>query len=156
MFCAFGACSGLNIYLYINQKSITYLSLCVVNGVFASVWIAFSLLNICCCKRWLEADGNEYTCGDIGSPFVIEQIQQYVSEICAYPQLCMSVIYFWQEMTITSFALLAIPLIIVLVVYITRIVTIIKLRGYLRVMLKRLIFSLIGNYSILSQWRGWR
>ena len=122
MFCAFGACSGLNIYLYINQKSITYLSLCVLNGVFASVWLAFTLLNICCYKQWLEADGDEYTCGEIGSPFVVEQIQQYVSEICAYPQLCMSIIYFWQEMTITSFVLLALPSVIVLAVYITRIV----------------------------------
>ena len=151
MFCAFGACSGLNIYLYINQKSITYLSLCVVNGVFASVWIAFSLLNICCYKKW-SANGNEYTCGDIASPFVVEQIQQYVSEICAYPQLCMSIIYYWQEMTITSFALLAIPSVIVLLVYITRIATIIKLRRYLRVMLKRLLFSLIGNYFVTMGW----
>ena len=152
MFCAFGACSGLNIYLYINQKSITYLSLCVVNGVFASVWITFLLLNIFCYKKWSEANGGEYTCGDIGSPFVVEQMQQYVSEICAYPQLCMSIIYFWQEMTITSFVLLALPSVIVLVVYITRILTIIKLRRYLRLMLKRRLFSLIGNYFVTMAW----
>ena len=64
----------------------------------------------------------------------------------------MSIMYFWQEMTIKSFALLAIPSIIVLVVYITRIVTIIKLRSYLRVMLKRLLFSLIGNYLVTMAW----
>ena len=159
MFCAFGVCSGLNIYLYTNRKSSTYLALCVVNGVFASVWIAFSLLNIWCYKKWSEANGGEYTrgdieytCGDIGSPFVVEQIQQYVSEICAYPQLCMSIIYFWQEMTIISVALLAIPSVIGLLVYITRIVTIIKLRRYLRVILKRLLFSLIGNYFVTMGW----
>ena len=152
MFCTFGVCSGLNTYLYINQKSTTYLSLCVLNGVFASVWPAFTLLNICCYKQWLEADSDEYTCGEIGSPFVVEQIQQYVSEICAYPQLCMSIIYFWQEMTISSFVLLALPSVIVLAVYIIRIVTIIKLRRYLRVMLKRLLFSLIGNYFVNIGW----
>ena len=104
-----------------------------------------------CYKKW-SANGSEYNCCDIGSPFVVEQIQQYVSEICAYPQLCMSIIYFWQEMTIKSFALLAIPSAIVLLVYITRIATIIKLRRYLRVMLKRLLFSLIGNYFVTMGW----
>ena len=64
----------------------------------------------------------------------------------------MSVIYFWQEVTIPIFVLIAIPSVIALVVYIIRILTIIKLRRYLRLMLTRLLFSLIGNYFVTMAW----
>ena len=138
-----GALLGFNIYLYTRSSypsSDQHLALAVIYGIFGAMWFGLMVFGQSSCTKC--------------TPFIMEQIQHLVSELCTYPQLCASVALFSPD-TITDpfhLSLLVLSSVMLLLVYVTRIVTVVKIRRYLSVIYKRMLFTVVGNYLIVVSW----
>ena len=84
----FGACVGINVYEMVLGKNFILAAVaCGFNGGAVIMWITFTAINFTRYKpEGYEVKGG----GRVVSYFYIEQIQQFLSELSVYPQLCIS------------------------------------------------------------------
>mgnify|MGYP001794952391 CR=1 FL=1 len=111
-------------------------------GTFLVLWFFCVVTNLCSCGDWSS---------QFGKLFLHEQIQHFISEISLYPQLCIALIHFWDiPSDFYNLSLIITPAFFLILVYATRVITIVKLHRSLKVVYKRLLFTVIGNYFLTA------
>ena len=146
----FGACIGINIYDMILGKNFILAAVaCGFNGGAVIMWITFTAINF---MRY-RPDGDEVKGGGrVVSYFYMEQIQQFLSELSVYPQLCISCMLLlttYNTPRVLSFFLCLVSLTLLSVI---RLCTVIKIRGYLRVLFLRSVLFIIGSCLVTYLW----
>ena len=115
-----------------------------LNGLLVFMWLTFVILNFVSYRPSDDAiKGDRNTI----SYFTMEQVQQFLSELSLYPQLCLAAIQLSLFGTV-SYKLVGIftlNSLLLVTVFSLRIYTIARIWKFVRLYLVRLIFSLITN-----------
>ena len=109
------------------------------------MWITFTAINF---TRYRPEEVEVKGRGRVVSYFYMEQIQQYLSELCIYPQLCISCMLLLTTYNTPTALPFFLCLVSLTLVFVFRLCTVIKIRGYLRVLF--IIGSCLVNYLWLT------
>ena len=147
----FGCCIGLNLYDIVTEVGSfipVVIAICF-NACGFILWITFAIINFIRYKP----EGSEIK-GEsrVVSYFCMEQIQQYLSELCIYPQLCISCMFLltnYNTIRGIPFYLCSVSLVFLFAV---RIYTIVKLRESIRVFFVRLVLFSVCEFQVTLLW----
>ena len=148
----FACCFGINVYDMMTEGNIMVTGTLIATGLDGGaliMWITFAIINFIRYKpEGSEVKGESR----VVSYFYMEQIQQFLSELCLYPQLCISSMLLLTNYNTISgmpFYLCFISLVLVLSF---RLCTIVKIRMFITVFFIRLMLFIIGSFVVLSLW----
>ena len=116
-----------------------------IHSLFLVMWLTFSIVNfVHYHPRKKDAIGKR---GNRVSFFAMEQIQQVLSELSLYPQLCLACTSLtFPRGPYGLFALFVVSILLLLAVFVLRIVTVWRMRVFFKSYFVRLIFSFVANY----------
>ena len=146
----FSCCIGINVYDMVMEGNFIIATIAIgFDGLGLIMWITFVIINFI---RYKPV-GNEVK-GEsrVVSYFYMEQIQQYLSELCIYPQLCISCMFLltnYNTIRGIPFYLCSVSLVFLFAV---RIYTIVKLRESIRVFFVRLVLFSVGEFLVTLLW----
>ena len=146
----FSCCIGINVYDMVMEGNFIIATIAIgFDGLGLIMWITFVIINFI---RYKPV-GNEVK-GEsrVVSYFYMEQIQQFLSELCIYPQLCISCMLLLTNYNTISgipFYLCSVSLVFVLS---CRLCTIVKIRRFITVFYFRLMLFAIGSFAVVSLW----
>ena len=146
----FGCCIGINLYdMVMGGNFILAITAMGFDEGALIMWITFAIINFIRYKP----EGDEVK-GEsrVVSYFYMEQIQQYLSELCIYPQLCISCMLLLPTYNTNRVLPFFLCLVSLTLVFVFRICAVIKIRGYLRVfflhsLLSSLVVALLRIYG---------
>ena len=146
----FGCCIGINLYdMVMGGNLILAITAIGFDGGALIMWITFAIINFIRYKP--EGDEVKGESRAV-SYFYMEQIQQYLSELCIYPQLCISCMLLLTNYNTISgipFYLCFMSLVLVLSF---RLCTIVRIKKFISVFFIRLMLFLIGSFVVVSLW----
>ena len=128
-----------------NTAGLFSLAVAAANTLLFVMWITFVILNFT--KYRHREDMTVRVEGNLLSYFGMEQLQQILSELTIYPQLCLaSSQAMIADKSPFLWGSLAASLLLLLAVFGLRLYTVVQIRVYTRLYFKPLMFAIVSNY----------